>query len=568
MIWHIRLAAALLALGLGLMPVLPVAALTCAADALTPLEASRRAYGESLTVAGTVTGAFLGPRRLRGVYLQTQPQQPGLFVFLPEPPPPWRAMLVAGQRVQLQGVLQPWRSRPQLAQVTALIDCGRQPLTPTPLDAAALATLDPAMGNRLVQLTGPLRVLDTGRLPSHGQLRLGFGDRPFAPPRGPMLWLDDGSYETPPRPPYLQDGTRRIGDYLDAVTGVLVSTPRGWQLHPTLPLRLRVANPRPPRPPPAAGPRLAFLNLQDYRVPAPGGERAAGSHPAQQGRLAATLRALDADVLALAELQNHPAATADLLAALNATLAPAARYRAATSVAPGTAATQVALWFRPARVTLRAAPRWDLDPAHHRPVLAVPLSVGGQPLWVLVAHFRSKGGCPAAGEVDRGEGCWSPTRRRQAEALVRWLHRLSPVAPALVMGDLNAYAGETPLAVLTAAGLVDLVARGMPAAERYSYVYEGRSGYLDHAWLAGTLPVQAVRFWHINADEPPMLAHEGAAPGDGVWRSSDHDPLLIDLASVRELATAAPAQSSRTTPWPDAAGQQADSSRTDTGDGR
>ena len=104
----------------------------------------------------------------------------------------------------------------------------------------------------------------------------------------------------------------------------------------------------------------------------------------------------------------------------------------------------------------------------------------------------------------------------------------------------------------------------MPAASRYSYVYEGRSGYLDHAWLDGPLPVQAVRFWHINADEPPMLAYDGGVPGDGVWRSSDHDPLLIDLAPVGELAPAASAQRVRVTPRTQRVGGAP--SRTDTGE--
>lgn len=117
---------------------------------------------------------------------------------------------------------------------------------------------------------------------------------------------------------------------------------------------------------------------------------------------------------------------------------------------------------------------------------------------------------------------------------------------------------------LAAAGLVDLVAREVPAASRYSYVYEGRSGYLDHAWLDGPLPVQAVRFWHINADEPPMLAYDGGVPGDGVWRSSDHDPLLIDLAPVGELAPAASAQRVRVTPRTQRVGGAP--SRTDTGE--
>ena len=46
-----------------------------------------------------------------------------------------------------------------------------------------------------------------------------------------------------------------------------------------------------------------------------------------------------------------------------------------------------------------------------------------------------------------------------------------------------------------------------PAAERYSYVFNGEAGYLDQALATGNLArqVAGVTVWHINADEPAVL---------------------------------------------------------------
>ena len=51
----------------------------------------------------------------------------------------------------------------------------------------------------------------------------------------------------------------------------------------------------------------------------------------------------------------------------------------------------------------------------------------------------------------------------------------------LVLGDLNAYDEEDPINTLTGGGMANLVAARVPAGSRYSYVFDGEAGYLDHA---------------------------------------------------------------------------------------
>src|SRR5262249_58966947 len=95
-------------------------------------------------------------------------------------------------------------------------------------------------------------------------------------------------------------------------------------------------------------------------------------------------------------------------------------------------------------------------------------------------HWKSKGSpCDGATDPDVGDGqgnC-NRTRARAAASLASWL-ATDPTragAPALIVGDLNSYPNEDPLAALAAAGFVDLLARfGGPGASRHSFA--GRSG--------------------------------------------------------------------------------------------
>jgi PKD domain len=76
--------------------------------------------------------------------------------------------------------------------------------------------------------------------------------------------------------------------------------------------------------------------------------------------------------------------------------------------------------------------------------------------------------------------------------------------------------------------------------EAYSFVFQGQSGYLDHALASPSLSgqVAGVTEWHINADEPVALDYntEFKTPNQvntfyapDPYRSSDHDPVLVGL---------------------------------------
>ena len=183
----------------------------------------------------------------------------------------------------------------------------------------------------------------------------------------------------------------------------------------------------------------------------------------------------------------------------------------------------------------------------NRPALAQTFGgvADGALFTVVVNHLKSKGSdCNAVGDPDTGDGSGNCniTRTRAAEALVDWL-ATDPTGSGdpdvLVIGDLNAYAKEDPVDRFVGAGYTDLIAAEL-GDEGYSFVFQGQSGYLDHAlaspWL--TEQVTGAAEWHVNADEPISLDYNTNFKSAGQiaslyapdqFRASDHDPLIVGL---------------------------------------
>ena len=109
----------------------------------------------------------------------------------------------------------------------------------------------------------------------------------------------------------------------------------------------------------------------------------------------------------------------------------------------------------------------------------------------------------------------------------------------IIMGDLNAYSKEDPIAALEAAGYTNLEA-AFEGPDAYSYVFFAQAGSLDHSMASASLlsQVNGATTWHVNADEPSVLDYneDFKSPGQIIslynadqYRTSDHDPLLIGL---------------------------------------
>ncbi|HUO86896.1 MAG TPA: esterase-like activity of phytase family protein [Thermoanaerobaculia bacterium] len=154
-----------------------------------------------------------------------------------------------------------------------------------------------------------------------------------------------------------------------------------------------------------------------------------------------------------------------------------------------------------------------------RKPLAFEVEILGRPLFLVVVHFRSKGGDGALfGAFQPPPLASEPQRVAQAEEVASFTRRLLAVDPGawlVVLGDFNDFAFRPPLAALAGAGLVDLVER-LPLAERYTYVYEGNSQVLDHILVSPALAAAeaGVAAVHVHADFPSGQ------------RASDHDPVV------------------------------------------
>jgi hypothetical protein len=385
-----------------------------------------------------------------------------------------------------------------------------------------------------------------------------------------MIVLDDGTTRQNPNPiPYIgADNTHRAGDTVTGLTGVLdygpinASTPAAtdYRLHPVAPVVFTRANPRTAAPDPVGGNvKIASMNTLNYFTTIDTGALICG--PAadqgcrgadnaseltrQRAKLVAALQAIDADVVGLMEMENtNDAATVDLAGAIG--------YAYVSPPAPGTDAIRVGLIYKPGTVTpVGPAQNYQTNsggyvPLFDRPPLAQTFqhNATGELFTVVVNHFKSKGSCPVApGDPDRdtGQGCWNAKRTAQANALLDFVSALRPTDPDIVvLGDLNSYGAEDPIVALEAGGLVSQEQK-IPAASRYTYIFDGQSGNLDHMMTTPTLDTQVVgvTIWHINADEPSVIDYNTEfKPQDlfaaNPYRASDHDPTVlgVSLSSV------------------------------------
>jgi predicted extracellular nuclease len=385
------------------------------------------------------------------------------------------------------------------------------------------------------------------------------------------IQLDDGSTaQNPlPLPPYLgPDGTLRTGDTTDGLTGAVGYAFGVYEVHPTQPVTFARVNERPA--PPEVGGRLtvAAYNVLNYfttiddgsPVCGPLGDQdcrgadSADELARQRSKLVAAISNLDADVVGLMEIENHPGdvPTADLVAGLNDAVG-AGTYDFVATGAIGSDAIRLALIYQPAAVTplgdfavLDSSVDPTFDDDKNRPVLAQSFveNATGAVFTIAVNHLKSKGSpCDDVGDPNAGDGqgnC-NLTRTAAAAALADWLAG-DPTGSGsdafLIVGDLNAYAQEDPITTLEGAGWIDLIEAfvGTGFADgAYSYNYFSESGYLDHALASpGMLSqVEGAAFWHVNADEPSALDYndynQPALFAPDEFRSSDHDPVVVGL---------------------------------------
>ncbi len=477
----------------------------------------------------------------------------------------------AGDRLRIEGTVVELGTESGPGTLTAI-----QPTRITTTGRGAVATkalhAAPADWEALeamqVRIEAPLTVTGSGNLRRFGELDASFDGRLWQPseiarPGSPAfeqlraanavrrLLLDDASSGRDPVVVSYLGGRAppRSGSVIEAVQGIVDQRHGSFRLQLTAPLQWTPA-PRPAPPEVAGRLKVAVFNLENLfngdgrggGFPTARGATTAQEFADQTSRLVATLKALDPDIAALMELENDgygsESALAGFVAALNTDGSDWRFVEPARG--PGTDQIRVGLIYRAARAQPVGAPA-VLEGGPFERLSRVPLAqafdVGaGAPLVVVANHFKSKGcGTAAGADADQGDGqaCWNAARLDSARRLDAWL-KSDPTGTGsplqLVVGDLNAYAMEDPVRALLDSGWIDAFARPATGqADRpYSFVYEGLAGRLDHALLSPALAgrLRGAAEWHSNADEPDSEGYASAG-GEGPWRSSDHDPMLL-----------------------------------------
>ncbi|MET8447200.1 endonuclease/exonuclease/phosphatase family protein [Streptomyces sp. NPDC005209] len=171
------------------------------------------------------------------------------------------------------------------------------------------------------------------------------------------------------------------------------------------------------------------------------------------------------------------------------------------------------LTYNPGRI----APTNSAWSASRKP-LSAEFTFNGAKYFVIGNHFVSKGG-----DYSLHSQYQPPTRSSETQggnqgsvenAFVDSILAAQSVAHVIVLGDLNDYPFSTAVSNLEGGVLTDLVDT-LPAAERYSNVYDGNSQVLDHTLVSSSITSYDYDIVHINSEFPDQ--------------TSDHDPQVVRI---------------------------------------
>lgn len=387
--------------------------------------------------------------------------------------------------------------------------------------------------------------------------------------------LDDG-YNNQNRTPWLPQNfsainSLRSGDQLKNVEGILEYRFNGWRIQPIQGRSLPevVSNTQSRQNVAVKDTKLiraAAFNVLNYDngktgFPTERGATSQAEFDKQHRKIIKALKAIDADVYGLMEIANNGYDKNSAIAYLTQALGTDWKY-----VIPenqdrlGTDVIAVAIIYNSKRVKPINKPVvLDLGDKNRTTIAQTFQPISGKQMFTIIPnHLKSKG-CTGVDtqttDADQkdGQGCWNPTRVKAVEQLVQWMAKNPTQVEKpniLLLGDMNSYAKEAPIQVFEKANYKVLlndkvVGQGEQA---YSYVFGvasdaegyGGAGNLDHAIADANLysKVKKAFSWHINADEPTVLdyneeyktdAQKALFFSEDAYRSSDHDPVIVDL---------------------------------------
>lgn len=534
--------------------------------------------GQRVTVQAFVSATYQEQNSLKGFFLvepiEDQDQDPrsseGIFVYSTLPVSP-------GQHVTLTGTVTEYYGLTEITKVSDMSLCPTLSRMPNPV-AIPTFQISSSVYEAVESMpitTDTLWITGNNSFERYGELSASHQNR-FAEPMTQNQttpsddWVIDDGF--PGSHSYLHTlispDNIRLGTQIAPFTAIASFGYGHYRLLPQTPLAATTMRPDPPSPPRHLGNNalsIAQLNVRNLfngngngsGFPTARGAKTLEAYQQQQRKLVMALRALDADIIALTELENDGYGKASVIANLVASLNQGAEVEKHYQFAQGNpqhsgsdAITQGML-YRPAvwdavDTQFAALESNARTATSARPALVVSLvhHITGIRLQMAVVHFKSRRkGCNEDGNDEPNAGYCYLRRLDMSQRLDALLplayEKHDESAPDLLMiaGDMNAYLGEPALDYLGEQGWSDTRELLGNTAE-YTYVYQGIPGALDHFLLksTGTGPswIQSLKMaqidWHINASESDaLIAYEAALERLTPYRSSDHDPSVLYL---------------------------------------
>lgn len=538
---------------------------------------------QKIKTTGIVTAKFIGSNTINGFFMQdeTGDNNPntsdGIFVYYQTD------NIAVGDKITLTAKVSEYYQRTQLASISNLkVISQNNTVPPTKIVYNIHNWNWEKYEGMLVEFDQTLWVNDNSNLQKDGQLELGIKRKKsptnFALPGSnsyttlvnensllPII-LDDG-YTSQYKSPIVfadENGTRRTGERIDNLRAVIDFSRSQYKIYPTeLSLKF-YGNPRPTAPKDLGDYNLKVcaFNLKYYLTQSFGkgfGPANQTESEKQHTKIIEALKAIDADIYGLVEIEQGQDALRKITQSLTA--ATGHIYDFVNDKGNiNKSYTKVAYIYRMDKTSPFKTIKNNNSPTprHRKKLQGFTLNSNGKRFIFSLNHFKSKSGCHNAHGLNKdqgdGQGCYNESRLKEAKSTKNFITTNETYfedEDALIMGDLNAYAMEDPIRYFTDNGYTDLLAK-YEADTAYSYVYKGQIGYLDHALANNSMEKQVTgaTVFHINSDEPAMFEYSGSAYQPNMYRSSDHDPVIVGLKLGKDIPSAIDAFEQRVRIYP------------------
>jgi len=543
--------------------------LSLAAFAATPLTipqiqgtgASSSYVGQEVKTSGIVTAKFIGTNKINGYFIQDATgdgnvlTSDGVFVSTTTD------NVAVGDNVELTATVSEVNGRTQLGGVTAtnvLSSNNALPVTHVQYNAGNWNWEQ--YEGMLLQFDQTLYVTSNYYLLKYGQLSLN-PVRKYAVTNQCLpgsaeyiamvalnakaeITLDDGITATNNKPVQFADanGTRRTGERVNNLNAVVDNVGSSYYVYAaTSPVFFGNSRPAAPADLGNYNLKVCAANLEyylPYNYNGTYGAANATQAEQQHTKIIAALKAIDADIYGLIEIEEGQNALTKLVNSLNATVPGRYAFIDDGGLPDGTY-IKVGYIYR----TDKVKPYLNLkentgtsSSKYRKKAQAFTLDSNNERFIFSLNHFKAKSGCPSSGvDADQGDGqgCYNVSRVAEATSTLSFVSDWKNYYndnDVLIMGDLNAYGKEDPVQTLVKAGYVDMH-RAFHADSAYSYMYNGAAGYLDNVLASSSMRSQitGVSVFHVNADEPTMFEYSGSAYQPDMYRYSDHDPVVVGL---------------------------------------